>query len=120
MTTSKEVPIYQRSLFSWVLKTKWTLQLLLVVLIFGLVFLRVLPLEIQKRIVNEVLAVGNVGQLLVYCLIFLLAVVLSNVLKLAVNGLQTVIGQRALTDIRRELYQHILRLPLSFFRKNTR
>ncbi len=34
------------------------------------------------------------------------------------NGLQAVIGQRAMTDMRRELYNHILRLPLSFFRKN--
>lgn len=117
MTSPQEVPIYKRSLFSWVLRTKWSFQLLLVLLIFGLVFMRVLPLEIQKRIVNEVLAVGDVGQLVTYCLIFLLAVLLSSLLKLAVNALQTVIGQRALTDMRRELYQHILRLPLSFFRK---
>ncbi|NNF48001.1 MAG: ABC transporter ATP-binding protein/permease [Desulfofustis sp.] len=117
MTAKKDLPIYKRSLFYWVRQTKLSLQLLLVVLILGLVFLRVLPLEIQKRIVNEVLAVGDVNQLVVYCLIFLLAVVLSNILKLAVNGLQTVIGQSALTDMRRELYQHILRLPLSFFRK---
>jgi len=110
-------PIYQRSLFSWVLKTRFSLQLLLLVLIIGVVFLRVLPLEIQKRIVNEVLAVGDVHLLVVYCLIFLLAVLLSSVFKLAVNGVQTVIGQHALTDMRRELYQHILRLPLSFFRK---
>ncbi|RZW20765.1 MAG: ABC transporter ATP-binding protein, partial [Desulfobulbaceae bacterium] len=117
MTAKIDLPIYKRSLFYWVRQTKLSLQLLLVVLILGLVFLRVLPLEIQKRIVNEVLAVGDVNQLVVYCLIFLLAVVLSNILKLAVNGLQTVIGQSALTDMRRELYQHILRLPLSFFRK---
>ena len=117
MTAKKEVPIYKRPLSYWVFQTKWSLQILLVLLIFGLVFLRVLPLEIQKRIVNEVLAIGDVAQLIVYCLIFLLAVVLSNILKLAVNGLQTVIGQRALTDMRRDLYQHILRLPLSFFRK---
>ena len=117
MTSRKDVPIYKRSLTYWVFETKWSLQFVLVLVIFGLVFLRVLPLEIQKRIVNEVLAVGDVAQLVVYCLIFLLAVVLSNIMKLAVNGLQTVIGQRALTDMRRELYQHILRLPLSFFRK---
>ncbi len=117
MTSTQEVPIYKRSLYSWVFKTKWSLQLLLLLLIFAVVFLRVLPLEIQKRIVNEVLAVGDVRQLVVYCLIFLLAVVFSSLLKLSVNGLQTVIGQRALTDMRRDLYQHILRLPLSFFRK---
>jgi len=117
MRPRTEVPIYKRSLFSWVFKTSVPLQLLLLLLILGVVFLRVLPLEIQKRIINDVLAVGDVSQLLVYCLIFLLAVVFSSLLKLSVNGVQTVIGQRALTDMRRELYQHILRLPLSFFRK---
>ena len=117
MRPRTEVPIYKRSLFSWVFKTSVPLQLLLLLLIIGVVFLRVLPLEIQKRIINDVLAVGDVSQLLVYCLIFLLAVVFSSLLKLSVNAVQTVIGQRALTDMRRELYQHILRLPLSFFRK---
>jgi len=110
-------PIYKRSLLSWVFSGKLSLQFLLVLLIFGIVFLRVLPLEIQKRIVNEVLAVGDLNQLIIYCLIYLSAVVMSSVLKMAINGLQTLIGQRALTDMRRELYQHILRLPLSFFRK---
>ncbi len=111
------MPIYKRSLLSWVFKTSVSLQFVLLLLILGVVFLRVLPLEIQKRIINDVLAVGDVSQLLVYCLIFLLAVVFSSLLKLSVNGVQTIIGQRALTDMRRELYQHILRLPLSFFRK---
>lgn len=110
-------PVHKRSLFSWVFRTKWYLQLALIALIIGLVFLRVLPLEIQKRIVNDVLALGNAQQLVIYCLIYLLAVVLSSVIKMAVNGLETIIGQRALTDMRKELYQHILRLPLSFFRK---
>ncbi len=117
MSSSPSKPIYKRSLFSWVLKTRISLQFLLLLLIVGVVFLRVLPLEIQKRIVNEVLAIGDVQQLVVYCFIFLLAVLLSSVFKLAVNGVQTIIGQQALTDMRRELYQHILRLPLSFFRK---
>ena len=85
--------------------------------ILAIVFLRVLPLEIQKRIVNDVLGAGNFTQLLVYCSIYLVAVLVTSGLKMAINWLQTLIGQRALTDMRRELYQHILRLPLSFFRK---
>lgn len=67
MRPRTEVPIYKRSLFSWVFKTSVPLQLLLLLLILGVVFLRVLPLEIQKRIINDVLAVGDVSQLLVYC-----------------------------------------------------
>jgi len=117
MGLKRDLPVHQRSLYSWIFTGKWYLQVLLVLVILALVALNVLPLEIQKRIVNEVLALGNVQQLVVYCLIYLLAVLLSNLCKLTVNGLQTLIGQRALTDMRKELYQHILRLPLSFFRK---
>ena len=117
MNKKKEMPIIKRSLFSWVLNGKFSYQLLLLVFILAIVFLRVLPLEIQKRIVNDVLGAGNFTLLLVYCSIYLGAVVLTSALKMAINWLQTLIGQRALTDMRRELYQHILRLPLSFFRK---
>ena len=94
MSSEKEIPVYKRSLYSWVFSGRISLQILLVLLIFAVVFLRVLPLEIQKRIVNEVLAVGDVRQLVVYCLIFLLAVLFSSLLKLSVNSLQTIIGQR--------------------------
>jgi ABC-type bacteriocin/lantibiotic exporter with double-glycine peptidase domain len=117
MTKTKDLPVYKRSLFSWVLSGKFSLQILLVLIILVIVFLRVLPLEIQKRIVNDVLALGNFRLLLIYCLIYLAAVLLSSALKFAINGLQTLIGQRALTEMRRDMYCHILRLPLSFFRK---
>lgn len=107
----------QRSMFSWVLRGKISYQILLLFLILGLVFLRVLPLELQKRIVNDVLSVNNFSLLIIYCLIYLGAVLLASGLKFAINWVQTLIGQRALTEMRRELYRHILRLPLSFFRK---
>jgi len=117
MAKKKDLPVYKRSLFSWVLSGKFSLQILLVLIILVIVFLRVLPLEIQKRIVNDVLALGNFRLLLIYCLIYLSAVLLSSALKFVINGLQTLIGQRALTEMRRDMYCHILRLPLSFFRK---
>lgn len=37
-------------------------------------------------------------------------------MKFVINWLQTLIGQRTITEMRRELYTHILRLLLSFFR----
>ncbi|MEN8200494.1 MAG: ABC transporter ATP-binding protein, partial [Thermodesulfobacteriota bacterium] len=116
-TVEEEIPITQRSLFSWVLRSNKSLQLLLLSIILGIVFLQVLPLEIQKRIVNDVLSVRDTSLLLIYCLIYLGAVLLSSGLKFAINWLQTKLGQQALTDMRRELYQQILRLPLSFFRE---
>ena len=48
-----EIPVVKRSLFSWVFSSNMKLQILLVVIIAVTVFARVLPLEMQKRIVNE-------------------------------------------------------------------
>ncbi len=117
MPDRKEMPIVKRSLFSWVFSGKMWPQVLLLFIILLIVALKVLPLEIQKRIVNDVLALKNTSLLLVYCLIYFCAVLLASGLKFIINWLQTLIGQRAMTDMRRELYRHILRLPLSFFRK---
>ena len=117
MANAKDLPITKRSLFSWVLRGKISLQLTLLILIIGIVFLRVLPLEIQKRIVNDVISSKDTSLLLIYCLIYFFAVSLASGLKFVINWLQALIGQRAMTDIRQQVYSHILRLPLSFFRK---
>jgi len=117
MAERESQPIVKRSLFSWVMATSWKSQLLLLVIILILVVLRVLPLEIQKRLINDVLSQKNTQLLIYYCLIYLGAVLSASLLKFAINGLQTHIGQRAMTDMRRALYSHILRLPLSVFRK---
>ena len=110
-------PIVKRTLFSWVRSSSISLQLILLLIIVVLVFLRVLPLEMQKRIINDVLALKDVELLVYYCLIYLSAVLGASLLKFIINWLQTLIGQRAMTEMRRQLYSYILRLPLSVFRK---
>jgi ABC-type multidrug transport system fused ATPase/permease subunit len=90
--------------------------LLLVVIVIA-VFTRVLPLEMQKRIVNEAIRFGELEMLYRYCLLYLAAVVLAVGLKYLINVLQNLIGETVLSDMRKELYHHILTLPLSFFRK---
>jgi len=89
----------------------------MLVLILALVAARVVPLEMQKRIVNESIALRQFDNLVFYSLIYISSVALSSGLKLAINYLQTVIGERAMLAMRRELYRHILTLPLWFFRK---
>jgi ABC-type multidrug transport system fused ATPase/permease subunit len=116
MKAKKERPIAERSMFSWVLKGGIPLQLVLLLLIFALVILRVVPLELQKRIVNDILSTNKFSLLVTYCLIYFGAVILASGSKFLINWVQTLIGERALTEMRRELYRHILRLPLSFFR----
>ena len=110
-------PVIKRSLSSWVLSSNLKLQALLLVIIMITVFTRVLPLEMQKRIINEAIRFGKIQLLLTYCGLYLAAVLLATGLKYLINVLQTLIGERALAEMRKELYHHILTLPLNAFRK---
>ncbi|BBO86613.1 hypothetical protein DSCO28_71790 [Desulfosarcina ovata subsp. sediminis] len=110
-------PIVKRSLYSFVFEGNIKLQILLLIIILIMVALRVLPLEMQKRIVNHAIKLKKVDMLVLYSLIYLGAIVVASGLKMAANALQTYIGQRALANIRQALYHHIITLPLHFFRK---
>ena len=112
-----KTPVVKRSLFSWILPGNIKLQVLIVFIITGAVFTGVFPLEMQKRIVNEAINLRKVDLLFLYCGLFLAAVLLSSGLKYLINIFQTLISQRALANMRKEVYHHILTLPLSFFRR---
>ncbi len=109
--------VVKRSLFSWVFANNAKYQILLVVIIMFTVFARVLPLEMQKRIVNQAISLRKIDLLLRYCSIYIVAVVTASGLKFLINILQTLIAQRATAEMRKELYHHLLTLPLNFFRK---
>jgi ABC-type multidrug transport system fused ATPase/permease subunit len=111
-----DIPVVERSLFSWVFPGNLKLQLLLLLIIIVMVFARVLPLEMQKRIVNQAINLRNIQLLLTYCGVYLVAVVFNSALKYLSNVIQTVITQRTTAAMRKALYHHILTLPLSFFR----
>ena len=114
---SKHPSVVKRKLGSWVLTTNPKLQIMLIFIILITVVSRVVPLEMQKRVVNEAIYLRKVDLLLIYCGIYLAAVIAQGALKYWINYIQTLIGQRALAAMRKELYHHILTLPLGFFRK---
>ncbi len=111
-----EEAVVKRSVFSWIFGPNTKLQLLLLVLIAVTVFARVLPLEMQKRIVNEAIRLRNVDLLINYCTIYLVSVVSASLLKYIINSIQVVISQRTLARMREGLFAHIITLPLNFFR----
>ncbi len=113
---SISMEVTKRSLLFWAFRGNLRLQLLLLALIAVLVVARVVPLEMQKRIVNEAIFLRRFDDLLLYCGIYLLAVTITGGTKLWINFLQATIGERALLAMRRTLYRHILSLPLHFFR----
>lgn len=113
----KDTNVCHRSLFYWAFKGNGKLQAILFVIITVIVFARVLPLEMQKRIINDAIALQKFEQLVIYCAIYLASVTLASLLKLAINYIQSVLGERAMYAMREALYAHILTLPLGFFRK---
>ena len=112
-----EPPIVKRSLFSWIFAGNLKLQLLLLLIIIVMVFARVLPLEMQRSIVNEAIKLRSIDMLILYCGIYLAAVIFFSILKYLTNIIQTLITQRTTARMRKALYRHILTLPLNFFRK---
>ncbi|MFW5490532.1 MAG: ABC transporter ATP-binding protein/permease [Desulfovibrio sp.] len=93
------------------------LQVMLLVVIVVTVFARVLPLELQKKIINEAINYRRIDLLMRYCALFLGAVIVSGGLKYVIGIIQTYLGQNTLTDMRKELYAHLLTLPISYYRK---
>ena len=67
-------------------------QLLILFVIIITVATRVLPLEMQKRIINEAIRLRQIDLLYLYCGIYAGAVILASILKYVITMLQTFIG----------------------------
>ena len=109
--------ITKRPLFYWIKKRYRALQIILLVIIVISLFFRVYPLEMQRKIINIAINLRMVDKLYLYCALYMAAVMMAGIMKYLANTLEAVIGQKILIGMRRELYQHILRLPLTFFHR---
>lgn len=103
---------------SWVLDGNRKRQCILVILIVVTVFARVLPLEMQKRVINEAINLGKIDLLMLYCSIYVVSVLTAGGLKFVINLLQATIAQHTLAAMRKALYHHIITLPFGFFSKS--
>jgi ABC-type multidrug transport system fused ATPase/permease subunit len=109
--------IYEKPLFHWVFERNRRRQVGLLTMVLATVFFRVFPLEMQKRIVNVAIPMKSLDVLLLYCGLYIGAVVLAGGLKYFINVLQGFLGQKILYEMREQLYKHLLTLPLTFFRR---
>ncbi len=116
MSHKKNIPITKRPLYYWILSRYRGLQLFLLAIILISVFFRVVPLELQKRIVNEAISKRDEHLLLWYCGLYIGAVVLAGLSKYLINMLQVIIGQKILIGLRKGLFLHVLHLPLQRYR----
>ncbi len=115
--TETSVRVTERSLFYWILRRHRGMQLILLVVIVVSLFFKVFPLEMQKRIINRAIYLQDIDLLFLYCGLYIGAVTIAGLLKYAINVLQVSIGQKILVEMRNELYNHVLQLPLQFYRK---
>lgn len=114
---ANSIRITERSLFYWILRRHRPMQLFLLFIIVLSLFFKVFPLEMQKRIINEAISLQDIKLLYWYCGLYIGAVIIAGLLKYAINVLQVYLGQKILVEMREELYNHVLQLPLHFYRK---
>jgi len=111
--------ITKRPLSYWVKTSNLKLQIILLFVILITVTTRVIPLEMQKKIVNHAIGQKKLELLFWYCGFYLAAVIIASGMKFVITYLQTYLGQQSLARMRKEMFEHILQLPLSFFRKTS-
>jgi ABC-type multidrug transport system fused ATPase/permease subunit len=109
----------KRSLLSYVLHKELKTQLFLILLIAVSVGFKLVPLEMQKRIINQAIKFSRVDLLLHLCGLYILAVLVSSGMKYWINILRAQLGEKILRDLQCDLFGHIIKFPLSYFRKHS-
>ena len=107
----------ERPLFYWVLKRYRGFQFLLLLIILVSLFFKVYPLEMQRQIINVAINLKMLDKLYLYCGLYMGAVLIAGLLKYLTNTMQAILGEKILIDMRQEIYQHMLQLPLPFFHR---
>jgi ABC-type multidrug transport system fused ATPase/permease subunit len=93
-----------RHLYRYILTTSWRHQIPLLVLTVAIFLLQVVPLELQRRIVNDAVKNRHYQAILVLCTVYLGAVFVQGGTKLAMNIYRGWVGEEAKRDLRRRLF----------------
>ena len=124
----------ERSLFGFIIRYSKRDQLLIVPLVVGTMVVYYLSLDLPKTIINQAiqgdkfqqpgatagflgLELGRIEYLFALSLVFLALIVLNGWLKFQINTMKGWMGERMLRRLRFQLYDLILRFPLTRFRR---
>ena len=91
-------------IFHYVLETSGWHQLWLVVLTVAVFLLEIVPLELQRRIVNDLTKHRNFSLIIVLCAVYAGTVLLQGGVKLVLNIYRSWVGERAIRDLRRRVH----------------
>lgn len=91
--------------FYWrIIQTTWQRQLFLVVISVSIALLAAVPLDLQRRIINNVVDERELNVLTQLCLLYALVALANGVLKFCVNYFGANLGERVIRTIRRAIY----------------
>ena len=91
------------NIFHYVLETSGWHQLWLVVLTVAVFLLEIVPLELQRRIVNDLTKHRNFSLIIVLCAVYAGTVLLQGGIKLVLNIYRSWVGERAYAAYTRNL-----------------
>jgi ABC-type multidrug transport system fused ATPase/permease subunit len=92
------------NIFRYVLETSGLHQLFLLLLTVGVFLLEVVPLELQRRIVNDLVKHREYRLVITLCAVYAGAVLVQGGTKLVLNLYRSWIGERATRDLRRRIH----------------
>jgi ABC-type bacteriocin/lantibiotic exporter with double-glycine peptidase domain len=99
------VPINRSNgLFNYVVATSWMHQLPLLALTVAVFLLEIVPLELQRRVVNDAVKHRQYSAVLLLCAAYAGAVIFQGSMKLGLNIYRAWVGERAKRNLRRCLY----------------
>jgi ABC-type bacteriocin/lantibiotic exporter with double-glycine peptidase domain len=93
-----------RTIFRYVLKTSGLHQLFLVLLTVGVFLLEVVPLELQRRVVNDIVKHRDYRLVIVLCAAYVGVVLVQGGTKLVLNVYRSWVSERATRDLRRRIH----------------
>jgi ABC-type sulfate transport system permease component len=96
-----------RSIFRYVLGTSGLHQLLLLALTVSVFLLEVVPLELQRRIVNDLVKHRPYSWVVGLCVVYAGTVLVQGGTKLALNIYRGWVGERAKRDLRRRVHTFV-------------
>ena len=92
------------NVFRYALATSRAHQLVLLVLTISVFLLEIVPLELQRRIVNDLVKNRSYRWVIILCAVYAGVVLVQGGVKLALNVYRGWIGERAVRDLRRRIH----------------
>jgi len=92
------------NIYRYVLETSGWHQLSLVVLTVAVFLLEIVPLELQRRVVNDLVKHRDYRFILILCAVYAGTVLVQGATKLALNIYRSWVAERATRDLRRRVH----------------